>query len=404
MHSRMALVIGLAAVAGCAQILGIEEWSASGAATTAAGGAGGLGGGGTGGATGAGGDGAGGAGGDGGAGGTGGVPVPCSVGLVDCNADLPDGCTDLGVDPDHCAACGRRCDSGACNAGVCAPFVLATGLVNPVDLAVDGAHVYVAQADGTIARVPLAGGEPEAFDSGDQGITGIALDDAHVYVTAYDSVPGLRRIEKSTLFLDTLDNCNTALHVAADADAVVYVSAMCGAEKPFVTLLPKPSGQNLQVQDPNIGAYAYGTYGYVGFDADHVYWGEVQRVMRVDRSFDPDSMISFAEVVEPQDVAVGSSRIFTTNASQLVSFMKDEAVFEIIAEGQFQNGAGRTTLGVEGDVVYWAASLTNQVVKAEPGGSPMVLAETPVTPRGVAVGATHVYWVEADGTLASVPK
>ncbi|MBX3209481.1 MAG: hypothetical protein KF764_30890 [Labilithrix sp.] len=46
----------------------------------------------------------------------------CSAGFGNCNQDAADGCeSNLATDPLHCGACGKSCNGGACNAGVCAP-------------------------------------------------------------------------------------------------------------------------------------------------------------------------------------------------------------------------------------------------------------------------------------------
>jgi hypothetical protein len=48
-----------------------------------------------------------------------------STGPLDANSDAA-ACTDVQSDPHNCGACGHDCLGGACQAGVCQPFTLAT--------------------------------------------------------------------------------------------------------------------------------------------------------------------------------------------------------------------------------------------------------------------------------------
>lgn len=110
---RLLLVTSFVSLAGCADLLGVEDRElvagggapASGGAGDGAGGSGGDGGAGTGGA--AEGGGGGGAGGDGG-------------GPIDCDDPCSPGCTDMFTSEDHCGACGQACGEGElCLAGIC---------------------------------------------------------------------------------------------------------------------------------------------------------------------------------------------------------------------------------------------------------------------------------------------
>lgn len=174
------LGLGMLAMAGgCADFLGITELSTGGAAGT--GGHGGAGAGTTSMTGGAGGTASptGGTGGVGGTttmtGGTGGVVNDCPIeGTANCEPSSDDCETTVIDNPAHCGSCNNACSAaGYCLGQACAePELLAEGalVADSQDLVVTSTHAYWTTINAlTVARVPVGGGIPESFVTGQKG-------------------------------------------------------------------------------------------------------------------------------------------------------------------------------------------------------------------------------------------
>jgi hypothetical protein len=82
--------------------------------------------------------------------------VSCATGYTMC-AGACVATASLQTDPNNCGSCGFGCMEGACVSGSCQPWVVATGLGPPINLATDGVHV--AYYNGTAGfEAPLVGG------------------------------------------------------------------------------------------------------------------------------------------------------------------------------------------------------------------------------------------------------
>jgi hypothetical protein len=99
-------------------------------------------------------------------------------------------CIDLNNDVNNCGTCGNACTTSSCQAGVCAAApVAASGQDAPQGITVDTVNVYWTNAgtaagnylDGTVMKMPLAGGTPTAIATGQALPTGIATDGVNVY-------------------------------------------------------------------------------------------------------------------------------------------------------------------------------------------------------------------------------
>jgi hypothetical protein len=171
-----------------------------------------TGGGGQGGGTG----GAGGLGGAGGAGGTGGGM--CMAGKADCDPNIA-GCeTDIANDAKNCNGCGNVCPTpkvgqAACSNSQCSYIPLATGLNAPNAMAIDATYVYWAEQgsndlavmpqpdpnaykDGSIKRVPIAGGAVDTLASAEYDPYGLVADANNIYWTSWGSGE-VRRLAKN---------------------------------------------------------------------------------------------------------------------------------------------------------------------------------------------------------------
>lgn len=106
----------------------------------------------------------------------------CSPGFSLCGTD----CVALSGDTEHCGSCRHACAATeVCVAGGCtgdASLRLATGLTDPLDLAVDDSSVYWTDVTaGTINRVGKGGGAVTPIARDQATPARIAVDDSHVY-------------------------------------------------------------------------------------------------------------------------------------------------------------------------------------------------------------------------------
>jgi hypothetical protein len=112
--------------------------------------------------------------------------VACTPGLVQCGA----ACVATRTDSTNCGGCGIQCGSGAvCFRGACSPPVvstqIATGLTDPLDIAVDGDSVYWTDPTAqTVSRMPKGGGAIQPLASGQAEPQYLAIDSSYVYWTA----------------------------------------------------------------------------------------------------------------------------------------------------------------------------------------------------------------------------
>ena len=94
-------------------------------------------------------------------------------------------CAHLQTDPGNCGTCGHDCLGGACVAGACQPFALASNQQDPYDLAIDGTNVYWVDntSTGTVNACALTGcnNTPTVLATGQNGPTGITVGGSVAY-------------------------------------------------------------------------------------------------------------------------------------------------------------------------------------------------------------------------------
>ncbi|MEZ4225221.1 MAG: hypothetical protein R3B13_29995 [Polyangiaceae bacterium] len=117
--------------------------------------------------------------------------VACSPGWLDCGG-AADGCeTDGSQDSKNCGTCGHDCLAGSCQAGVCQPFILATGQSDVTGLIADGNTVYWSYGGsgaGGVRQAPANGsGTPSSLTTTLTKPGRLALDSTNVYAAAVDS-------------------------------------------------------------------------------------------------------------------------------------------------------------------------------------------------------------------------
>jgi sugar lactone lactonase YvrE len=297
------------------------------------------------------------------------VPLPvCSATQLDCDGDPANGCeTDVDRSPLHCGACQHGCLRGACEAGRCQPFELASGQAQPLRIVIDATHVYWVNqgAPGAVMRRRLDDGAPET-------------------VWSVAKIPGGIALDADAIYWSQLENGGSVFRLAK---AQVGTSA---APQELAT------GQG-------------GSIG-VAVDATHVYWTTPGTVRRVPKQ--GGALQTLARDQElPFSLLVDVGRLFWTNyqGGQVMTVLLSNPVPTPVATRQ---GA---PAGLAGDLaaLYWTnnqpgaggeppAVMTIEKVNA---GAPTILADRQQAPVGVTVFGNDVFWTNSEGgTVLRVPK
>ncbi|HEY8080218.1 MAG TPA: hypothetical protein VIF62_39080, partial [Labilithrix sp.] len=149
------------------------------------------------------------------------------AGPTDGGADAPAAdATPDGADVDSSTDCGAKdCLGGACNAGRCAPAILASNQAGARGIALHGDDVYWVTSGGALRRMPKHGGTVETLQSGGSKPVAIAVDDSGIYVTDEGSseVDAITLDGSAATAIATGQTAPSG--IALDATYVYYVTA-----------------------------------------------------------------------------------------------------------------------------------------------------------------------------------
>ncbi|WP_437674535.1 DUF5050 domain-containing protein [Sorangium sp. So ce131] len=314
----------------------------------------------------------------------------CDEGQTSCSGV----CVDTSSDPEHCGACKHYCLGQPCVQSRCEPLVLASGGVEPLDVAVDDAVVYwVDSVARKVMTVPVGGGNTAFLFEGDPPFSprSITLVGDSIYFT--DS--GLEIIVRASLDGDfdiLADGQTYPLGIAADAANVYWTSQDQGT----VMKVSVDGGEVVAVatgQDSPRG---------IAVDATHVYWvNEGGSVMKAPIAGGELVMIADGQA-KPRDIAVDAESVYWTNDGGTV-VKAPIAGGELVALAAEQRNP--RNIAIDAVHVYWTND--DGTVKRVPlgGGQPETLARGQDHPLGITLDAEHVYWTNsAGGTVMKLPK
>jgi hypothetical protein len=286
---------------------------------------------------------------------TGGVDagITCFSGQTPCNGS----CVDEQSDGHDCGACGHDCLGGACQAGVCQPTTLLSGLPYVKFIAVDATSLYWT-VGASVMKMPLSGGPPVTLASGPPSANGIAVDARNVYWTDQTShilSAPLGGGATSTVLSDAV---YTPFAVAVDATTLYFTSYW----NDTVNTMPLGGGTpSTLASDRTMSSGATG----IAVNANSVYWGD------------------------------GNARVVQTplggGGSVTLASMQNDPM----------------GVAVDDTDVYWTVFYGGAVVKAPlSGGTPTTLVSNlTVYALGIAVDATSIYWAAADAnTVGSLMR
>lgn len=373
------------AVAACAQLLG-DDFEVRDSATAGGGHTSTDGGGGTGGMP----DGGGGV----AEGGGGAPPLMCEPGTDDCNGMASDGCEAvLATDDANCGVCDHDCLGGGCTDSRCRALELSPGSGNesPRDIAVDAANVFwTNESIGNVEKVPIAGGTAVVIGFTQPFAYGITVDGQHLYWSRRSNNNGA--IARVSLGggapVDIASNLGFPEGMANDATHIYWGSFSTGIRR-----MPK-GGTTLEVL-----AETFSTPSRIALDADWVYFTQYQSggVVRV-RKDDSQVEILYSDAGGALGVAVDATAVYWVNFLSGRVYRVDIASQ---AETALALGTSPRDIVVDATHAYYSESGANRIMRVVKDGSAAaeVFAGGQNGPRGIAMDATAVYWVNLDGSV-----
>lgn len=142
----------------------------------------------------------------------------------------------------------------------------------------------------------------------------------------------------------------------------------------------------------------------IGQDAERVYWVDERRVLAVSKStlevstYDFESMYLGGGSLLVDD---GVAYVAESNCARIARVPLDGAPAQLWEIPIAKSGGGSTALVTDAEFLYCGSGFTDTVVRVdrETGHTEQFVAPTPVLPKlsgigGLALDATHLYWVE----------
>lgn len=190
-----------------------------------------------------------------------------------------DGCeVTLTDDPLNCGQCGHDCLGGSCEAGECAPVLLADIGSSLHGLALDDTHAYVIEGyhSGSVVRVPKAGGAVETLTQRNNTVASrsIRLTGSHVYWSeSVGNASSIRRVVKTGGIFETLQSNAAVGLFAVDEQHLFYYVGQDGLWR-----MPSAGGAEQQVY-PHFGAVVI-----YDEDSSHIYYKAGNGLGRLDKT------------------------------------------------------------------------------------------------------------------------
>jgi hypothetical protein len=346
-------------------------------------------------------------------------PAPANA---TCCAPLDDkghySCVDPSSNPTYCAkdgataidagpagppndgTCGSGC-TGGCAAGHCW-FPLAANVFGLLSIAQDTTHVYFAMG-GTINKVPLNGGAVSRLASWQDPID-LAVDGSHVYFVTYSGGTVARvPVAGGTPVVLASDQI-IPTDIAIDATSVYWAIRGDDHTQASIMKVPLAGGQPQRL--------AVSEYEPIDLavDGTNVYWAASGRVMRVPLAGGTPATLALTQG-SPLAVALRGDTLYFTSYFGLASI---DGVFAVARAGGnvsplALDQSGPLGIAVDMTHVYWINSYGPQglgmIAKAPlTGGAPTMLATHLDEPLEIVVDATSVYFTTRTAIMKLSPK
>lgn len=342
-------------------------------------------------------------------GGAGGDAGACAPGFADCDGDPQNGCeTNIAADEGNCGGCGRAhacasgqsCQSGACVAGpatVVPGGTLQTG-DNPC-LALDGASVYVTSGrpGGDVYRVAKGGGSPASIATGQAGPRGVATDGTHVFWANTGGGTIVRANPDGSSPQTIYTGPPGVSSIALDSQAVYFTNFAQG----FLGRVDK-DGQNPRQLHPVAGSPGQGHAVSVDVTGGFAFFtdGQAGQLIKVASNSVTGGVPIATGFNNARGVGADANTVYFTAAGaggQVLSVPASASSVTVPTQVA-PNQSGASYVVSDRQSVYWSNSIPNgAIMKLAPNGNVAPLATGQAAPQCLAVDATSVYWINAQG-------
>ncbi len=300
---------------------------------------------------------------------------------------------------------GNVAAGGICSAGACQPVVLAAGLEEPGEMAIDGANVYWTEpAAGQIIRVAKAGGPPTILASGLPSPGAIAVSSGTIYWT--DAVAG------TVSQLAVAGGSPVTLATGLPGPDALAVDAM----DVYFSNISDHTVRHLAGSSSVVVASGQ-TVAAMVLDASNVYWATVDgSIIKIPRNGGNTETLAASPVTYPgsgpPDYGAMGLAIDTTNAYWTYraywSGLDPGMVLSVPLEGGAPTVlcapcGGALAVTVDPSGIYWTESGLGNTIETLRGGGSAVLASGQRAPQSIATDNTNVYWLDfgPDGSAES---
>jgi hypothetical protein len=341
-----------------------------------------------------------------------GACMQCRPGFNDCNGASFDGCeSDPQSDPNHCGACGRSCQGGACNKGVCSPAPELLIDDNAGLLAVDDSDVFYTRALTTINKqikrvAPTGGAATQVVDVSDgSSFDGLALDAANLYFSGRfsgSSAHPIYSVPRGGGVPAQIGSQSATFSALLRVDAGdLYYRSGPSTSGNSVYRIPLPTGSATKIVDD---------VGYYALSASHVVFPSVVSsgladLYAVPKSGGAASLVAAQASYCTEVAADGTAIYFIGPDSRSLSRVPvGGGPPQVLLPSSSHPYSGcLSKIQVSDDAVYlMAAGQYGALLKIPKAGGAYSAIASVRSPTDVALSSTHIYWT-ASGAIRRLP-
>lgn len=259
---------------------------------------------------------------------------------------------------------------------------IASGLMRPIGLAVDGKDVFWIGGDGTVNKcmvIGCSGGAPMRLATGQAGATFIAVDALFAYWMSAQQVVKCAKVGCQDSPTQMTGLTGTPDEIAVDTDTVYFSQAQWGVSKcPLdggVAVSLVGGGQAFAIDTTNV---------YVGL------YNQVAFCSLLGCNNSPTALANKETLVG--SVAVDATDVYWVSSGNIRECAKGGCALAPTTVASSQNGP--TSIVVDDSNVYWANYNSGELMRCAKTGcaSPTVLVSGLDHPISVALDSASVYW------------
>ena len=335
------------------------------------------------------------------------VCIECKPGFVDCNGAAYDGCeSNPASDPENCGTCGKSCQGGACNNGVCSPAPELVIDDKAALLAVDDTDVFYTSSESVLTkwvkRVAPTGGPATQIAKMTDNFEGLAIDASKVYFTVSvfatdpDPIFSVPRSGGTPTQIGS-QSATYAPLLQVDAGQLYYRSGPSSAGN-AVFRIPLTGGSATKIVDG---------VDYFALSASHVVYPNVvssglSDLYAVPKSGGAPSLVA-TKVADCTEMAADGSDVYFIgpDARSLSRVPVGGGTPQVLLASTSHPFAGclnEIRIGVDAIYVTAGAQTSSVLLEIPKAGGPYSLIASIQKLTDMALSSTHIYWAD-DGAI-----